>query len=72
MLPIVGVPDTVRHGLAAYREVFCRAEGFDPISRRSFWIPGSWNLRMVYTDDISFLDPRQESHVAGQYQESHR
>jgi hypothetical protein len=33
MLPIVGVPETLRHGLAPYREVFCRAEGFDHISR---------------------------------------
>jgi hypothetical protein len=72
MLPIVGVPDTVRHGLAAYREVFCRAESFDPISRRSYWIPGSWNLRMSYTDVISASNPRQESTGAGQYQESHR
>jgi hypothetical protein len=23
-----------------------------------FWIPGSWNLRMVYTDDILFPDIR--------------
>ena len=25
--------------------------------QRSYWIPGSWNLRMVYTDDILFPDP---------------
>jgi hypothetical protein len=24
---------------------------------RSYWIPGSWNLRMVYTGDIPFYDP---------------
>jgi hypothetical protein len=35
----------------------------DPLPRcvhkelRSYWIPGSWNLRMVYTDAISFYDP---------------
>jgi hypothetical protein len=33
MLPLVGVPVTLRHGLAPYREVFCRAEGFDHVSR---------------------------------------
>jgi hypothetical protein len=33
MLPLVGVPMTLRHGLAPYREVFCRAEGFDHVSR---------------------------------------
>jgi hypothetical protein len=29
-------------------------------------------LRIVYTDDISFHDPSQESNRAGQYQESDR
>ena len=33
MVPLVGVPETIRRGLAPYREVFCRAEGFDHISR---------------------------------------
>jgi hypothetical protein len=33
MVPFVGVPETIRRGLAPYREVFCRAEGFDHVSR---------------------------------------
>ena len=33
MVPLVGVPETIRLGLAPYREVFCRAEGFDHVSR---------------------------------------
>jgi hypothetical protein len=33
MMPLVGVPETIRHGLAPYREVFCRAAGFAHISR---------------------------------------
>jgi hypothetical protein len=33
MMPLVGVPETIRRGLAPYREVFCRAEGFDHVSR---------------------------------------
>ena len=33
MGPLVDVPETLRHGLAPYREVFCRAEGFDQIRR---------------------------------------
>src|SRR5262244_3043151 len=33
MLPIVGVPATIRQGLAAYRDLFCREEGFEHISR---------------------------------------
>jgi hypothetical protein len=33
MVPLVTIPDTIRTGLAPYREVFCRDEGFDHISR---------------------------------------
>ena len=33
MVPLVGVPETIRWGLAPYRDVFCRAEGFEHISR---------------------------------------
>ena len=33
MVPLVGVPETIRRGLAPYREVFCRADGFEHISR---------------------------------------
>jgi hypothetical protein len=33
MVPLVGVPETIRRDLAPYREVFCRAEGFDHVSR---------------------------------------
>jgi len=33
MLPIVGVPETIRQGLAPYRDVFCREAGFAHISR---------------------------------------
>jgi hypothetical protein len=33
MVPLVGVPETIRCGLAPYRDVFCRANGFDHVSR---------------------------------------
>jgi hypothetical protein len=33
MVPLVGVPETIRCGLAPYRDMCCRAEGFEPISR---------------------------------------
>ena len=33
MLPIVGVPETIRRGMVPYRDVFCRDAGFDHISR---------------------------------------
>ena len=33
MVPLVSVPEKIRCGLAPYRDVFCRAEGFEHISR---------------------------------------
>ena len=33
MLPIVGVPETIRRGMAPYRDIFCREAGFEHISR---------------------------------------
>jgi hypothetical protein len=33
MRPLVGVPETIRCGMAPYRDVFCRAEGFEHLSR---------------------------------------
>ena len=33
MFPLVGVPETIRRGMAPYRDVFCREAGFDHVSR---------------------------------------
>ena len=33
MLPMVGVPDTIRKGLRPYRDLFRRVEGFEHVSR---------------------------------------
>ena len=33
MLPLVGIPATVRHGMAPYRSAFCREAGFKHIKR---------------------------------------
>jgi hypothetical protein len=33
MLPSIGVPETIRRGLAPYRPLFCRDEGFEHVSR---------------------------------------
>src|SRR5215510_4162107 len=33
MLPLVGVPETVRKGLRPYRDLFRREEGFEYVSR---------------------------------------
>jgi hypothetical protein len=33
MIPLVGAPPTIAAGMKKYREVFCRDEGFDHVSR---------------------------------------
>ena len=33
MLPIIEVPETIRSGMMNYRDVFCRDEGLDHVSR---------------------------------------
>src|SRR5918911_171889 len=33
MLPIVSVPETIRRGMAAYRDLFCRDAGFAHVCR---------------------------------------
>ena len=47
--------------------MFTDTDGKDRLNMmgRSYWIPGSWHLRMVYTNAIPFHDPSQESNRAG-------
>lgn len=33
MMPLVGIPKTIVEGMEAYREVFCRSEGFEHVKR---------------------------------------
>jgi hypothetical protein len=33
MLPIIGIPETIARGMAEFRDLFCRAEGFEHVSR---------------------------------------
>ena len=33
MLPIVEVPQTIESGMEKYRNIFCREEGFEHVSR---------------------------------------
>jgi hypothetical protein len=33
MLPITRVPETIAQGMAKFRSVFCREEGFEHVSR---------------------------------------
>jgi hypothetical protein len=39
---------------AYYRDVFPEVRSFE---YRSYWIPGSWHVRMSYTEDISGPNP---------------
>ena len=57
MLPMVGVPDTLRLALAAYRDVFGRAEGFDPISRYLSGLILSPNKTLQGIDDLQVWEP---------------
>jgi hypothetical protein len=33
MLPITGIPETIARGMAGFRDLFCRTEGFEHVSR---------------------------------------
>jgi hypothetical protein len=57
MLPMVGVPDTLRLSLAAYRDVFCRAEGFDHISRYVSGLILSPNKTLQGIYDLQVWEP---------------
>jgi hypothetical protein len=46
MLPMVGVPKTVRKGLHPYRDLFRRDEGFEYVSR---YVTG-WFCRKVHME----------------------
>jgi hypothetical protein len=57
MVPLVGVPETIRRGLAPYREVFCRAEGFEPISRYVTGLILSPNKTLQGIYDLQVWEP---------------
>src|SRR5438128_11624031 len=57
MVPLVGVPETVRRGLAPYRDVFCRAEGFDHVSRYVTGLLLSPNKTVQGIYDVQVWEP---------------
>ena len=57
MGPLVGVPETIRRGLAPYREVFCRAEGFEHISRYVTGLILSPNKTLQGIYDLQVWEP---------------
>ena len=52
MLPIIGVPETIRQGLAPYRPLFCREEGFEHVSRYVTGLMLSPNKTLQGIDDL--------------------
>jgi hypothetical protein len=57
MVPLVGVPETIRRGLAPYREVFCRTEGFDHVSRYVTGLLLSPNKTLQGIYDVQVWEP---------------
>jgi hypothetical protein len=57
MVPLVGVPETIRCGLAPYRDVFCRAEGFEHISRYVTGLLLSPNKTLQGIYDLQVWEP---------------
>jgi len=59
MVPLVGVPETIRCGLTPYRDVFCRAEGFEHISRYVTGLILSPNKTLQGIYDMQVWEPGQ-------------
>ena len=57
MVPLVSVPETIRCGLAPYRDVFCRAEGFEHISRYVTGLLLSPNKTLQGIYDLQVWEP---------------
>lgn len=69
MLPVVGVPDTVRKGLRPYRELFRRDEGFEYVSRyvTGLLVSPNKTLQGIYAQQVwpEKKPSRRAMHEAG-------
>jgi hypothetical protein len=61
MLPIVEVPETIKKGFADYRDVFCRDEGFDHVSRYVTGLIISPNKTLQGIYDLQYWDGKKPS-----------
>ena len=59
MLPIVQVPETIRKGMSSYRDVFCRDEGFDHVSRYVTGLIISPNKTLQGIYDLQYWDGKK-------------
>lgn len=64
MLPICGVPTTIQQGLAPYRDLFCRDEGFAHISRYLTGLILSPNKTLQGIYDLQVWDTESPSRRA--------
>lgn len=60
MLPIVQVPETIRNGMLNYRDVFCRDEGFDHVSRYVTGLIISPNKTLQGIYDLQVWDEKND------------
>ncbi len=58
MLPIISVPETIAKGMAKYRDLFCREEGFEHVSRYVTGLVISPNKTLQGIYDIQVWDGR--------------
>jgi hypothetical protein len=61
MLPIVEVPEIIRNGMLNYRDVFCRDEGFDHVSRYVTGLIISPNKTLQGIYDLQVWDGKKPS-----------
>ncbi len=64
MLPMVEVPETIRNGMLNYRDVFCRDEGFDHVSRYVTGLVISPNKTLQGIYDLQVWDGKKPSRRA--------
>ncbi len=60
MLPIVEVPETIRNGMLNYRDIFCRDEGFDHVSRYVTGLIISPNKTLQGIYDLQVWDEKND------------
>jgi hypothetical protein len=64
MLPIAEVPETIRNGMMNYRDVFCRDEGFEHVSRYVTGLVISPNKTLQGIYDLQVWDGKKPGYRA--------
>ncbi len=64
MLPIIGVPETIRRGMAEFRDLFCRDEGFEHVCRYVTGLVISPNKTLEGIYDLQVFDGTRPSRRA--------